>query len=63
MEFTCGLYNPESIALSFKPDKPGYVGNWYGFRADTAERARIVGVALSINGTGNIEPGEITSLL
>lgn len=63
MEFTFGLYNPDSIALSLNADDPGFVGNWYGFRAENAERARIVGVELSINGTGNIGPVEITSLL
>ncbi|HLW39144.1 MAG TPA: TonB-dependent receptor [Brumimicrobium sp.] len=63
MEFTFGLYNPDSIALSFNPDNPGYIGNWYGFRAENAERARIVGVELSVNGTGNIGPVEISTLL
>lgn len=63
MEFTFGLYKPDSITLSFDPNKPGYIGNWYGFRAENAERARIIGAELSINGTGFIGPVEITALL
>jgi iron complex outermembrane receptor protein len=63
MEFTFGYFKPDSIQLSFNPNEPGYPGNWYGFRAENAEEARISGIELSINGTGNIGPFEITALL
>ncbi|HZH87396.1 MAG TPA: TonB-dependent receptor [Brumimicrobium sp.] len=63
MEFTFGYFKPDSIPLSFNPNNPGYPGNWYGFRAENAEEARISGIELSINGTGNIGPVEITTLL
>ncbi|MBW7867463.1 MAG: TonB-dependent receptor [Brumimicrobium sp.] len=63
MEFTFGFYIPDSIPPSFNPNLPGYVGNWYGFRAENAEHARIVGAELSVSGTGSIGPLEITTLL
>lgn len=63
MEFTFGYYQPDSIPISFNPADPGYPANWYGFRAENAEHARIIGAELSINGTGNIGPVEITALL
>ncbi|HTO38875.1 MAG TPA: TonB-dependent receptor [Brumimicrobium sp.] len=63
MEFTFGFYLPDSIQPSFNVNDPGYIGNWYGFRAENAERARIIGAELSINGTGKIGPIEITALL
>lgn len=63
MEFTFGLYAPDSVTLSTNPSNPNYIGNWYGFRAENAEQARIIGAELSINGTGKIGPVEITALL
>ena len=63
MEFTFGYFKPDSIPLSLNPDDPGYPGKWYGFRAENAEHAQIAGIELSINGTGNIGPVEVTTLL
>ena len=63
MEFTFGFYKPDSIPISINPNQPGFVGNWYGFRAENAEQARISGIEFSINGTGNIGPVKITTLL
>ncbi len=63
MEFTFGYFKPDSIPVSINPNDPGFIGNWYGFRAENAEHARVSGIELSINGTGNIGPVEITTLL
>lgn len=63
MEFTFGLYIPDSIPLSLNQNDAGFIGKWYGFRAENAEHARILGVELSLNGTGKIGPVEITTLL
>ncbi len=62
-EFTFGVYNPDSIALSLNPDDIGYIGNWIGFQAQNAERARITGVELSINSQGTIKEVELLTLL
>jgi len=62
-EFTFGVYNPDSIALSVNPDDIGYLGNWIGFQAQNAERARISGVELSINSAGTIEEVELVTLV
>lgn len=62
-EFTFGVYNPDSIALSVNPDDIGYIGNWIGFQAQNAERARISGVELSINSQGKIKEVELLTLL
>lgn len=63
MEFTLGNYIPDSIPPSFNPNDPGYIPNWIGFRAENAESARITGVEVSINGTGNIGPIKIQTLM
>ncbi|MEX1191113.1 MAG: TonB-dependent receptor [Brumimicrobium sp.] len=63
MEFTFGYFKPDSIPVSFNPDDPGYPGKWFGFRAENAEKARIVGVELCLNGTGKIGPVEITTIM
>ncbi len=54
MEFAFGVYNPDSIPLSFSPTSPGYAFNWVGFRAQNAEDARINGLDFSIVGTGKV---------
>jgi iron complex outermembrane receptor protein len=63
MEFTFGYFKPDSIPLSFNPNDPGFPQNWFGFRAENAEQARITGVELSINGTGKIGPVGVTALM
>lgn len=63
MEFSFGYFKPDSIPVSFNPNDPGFPQNWFGFRAENAEQARITGVELSINGTGNIGPVEVTALM
>ena len=63
MEFTFGLYKPDSIALSTNPDDIGYINNWIGFQSQNAEQARITGLEVSFNSEGKIKQFEITSLL
>lgn len=63
MEFTFGYFKPDSVPISFNPNDPGYPEKWFGFRAENAENARITGVEVSINGTGNIGPVEVTALM
>lgn len=53
-EFTFGLYIPDSIPLSINPDEIGYFGNWIGFQAQNAERARITGFELSLSSKGRL---------
>ncbi len=63
-EFTFGLYIPDSIPLSANPDDIGYLGNWVGFQAQNAEKARITGVELSLNSQGKLYKDiEIQSLV
>lgn len=64
MEFTFGLYIPDSVTiLSINPAAWNYVGNYAGFQAQNAEKARITGLELSFNSQGSIGPVEVTSLL
>lgn len=64
MEFTFGYFKPDSIPVNiFDPNDPGYPAKWFGFRAENAEKARIAGVELSVNGTGHIGPVEITTIM
>ncbi len=63
MEFTFGYFKPDSVPISFNPNDPGYPANWFGFRAENAEQARITGVETSINGKGSIGPVEVTALM
>ena len=63
IEFTFGLYKPDSINLTTDPDSPGYINNWLGFQAQNAERARIAGIELSFNSSGKIGKFEIISLM
>jgi len=62
MEFTLGVYNPDSIPLSGNPNNPGYIGKWVGFRAENAEAAQISGFEASVNGTGKIGPIKVQTL-
>lgn len=63
MEFTLGNYKPDSIPGSFNPNDPGYILKWIGFRAENAEAAQITGLELSINGTGEIGPVKVQTLM
>ena len=64
VEFTFGVYNPDSIVLQFQdPGELDYILNWVGFQAQNAERARIAGVEFSFNSMGKIGDVELTSLL
>lgn len=64
MEFTFGLYIPDSVKiLSLNETHPNYVGNFLGFQAQNAEKARIAGVELSFNSQGKIGEVELTSLI
>lgn len=71
MEFTFGFYEPDSLQFVNDPNSPlniieqyeAYVQRWLGFRAENAERARISGLELSINGTGNVGPVKVTTIM
>ncbi len=74
MEFTFGFYEPDSIVFLddvYDPTSPlniiqqyeAHVQRWLGFRAENAERARITGFELSMNGTGNIGPVKVTTIM
>jgi iron complex outermembrane receptor protein len=64
MEFAFGLYIPDSVTIiSLNPEAPNYLGNFVGFQAQNAEKARITGIEVSFNSIGTIGPVEVTSLL
>lgn len=63
MEFTFGYFKPDSIPASLDPNNPGYIPNWFGFRAQNAEEARILGAELSISGQGKIGDVEVTTIM
>jgi outer membrane receptor protein involved in Fe transport len=63
IEFTFGIYNPDSIALSTDPNELGYIYNWAGFQAKNAEKALIRGFEISSSSKGNIGKVELTSLI
>lgn len=64
MEFTFGIYIPDSVtSVSLTPGAWNYFGNYVGFQAQNAEKARITGVEVSFNSQGTIGNVEITSLL
>lgn len=54
-EFSFGIYNPDSITLSWNPGSPGYIFNWIGFSASNAENARITGFEGGIFAEADIE--------
>ena len=58
MEFTFGIYNPDSVTLT-----QDNIYDWIGFQAKNAEKARISGVEFSFNSMGSIGPIEIISLI
>lgn len=62
-EFTFGVWNPKNIALSIDPNSEGFILKWLGFRAENAEKARILGTELTFASEGNIGDVTIRSLL
>ncbi len=63
MEFTFGIYNPDTISLNFVPGTLGYIKNWIGFQSQNAEKARISGLEFSFNSEGKIGKVELLSLI
>lgn len=63
MEFAFGFYIPEGVTPSLDPNNPGYIGKWFGFKAQNAENARISGLEFSFNSEGKIKNLEISSLI
>jgi outer membrane receptor protein involved in Fe transport len=64
MEFTFGLYLPDNnTAISLDPNNENYFGNFVGFQAQNAEKARITGFEVSFNSQGKIKEVELTSLI
>jgi iron complex outermembrane receptor protein len=64
MEFTFGVFIPDTnSSLSLNPAAWNYIGNYFGFQAQNAEKARIAGVELSFNSQGKIGEVELTSLI
>lgn len=58
MEYTFGIYNPDTIALTIDN-----LTDWIGFKSKNAEKARITGVEFSFNSQGKIGQVEVISLL
>jgi outer membrane receptor protein involved in Fe transport len=58
MEFTFGVYKPDSVTLS-----PANLKNYVGFQAQNTEKARISGIEFSFNSIGSIGDVQIVSLL
>lgn len=58
MEFTFGLYKPDSVQLTSTNFK-----NYIGFQAQNAEKARITGFEISFNSGGKIGPVEVVTLI
>ena len=64
MEFTFGVYIPDSVTtISLNPEAYNYFGNYVGFQAQNAEKARITGIELSFNSQGTIGDVQLTSLI
>lgn len=62
VEFRFGNYIPDTLQPSLNPAQPGYVFNWIGFQAQNAEKARITGAEITLQGTGEIGPLDVTIL-
>lgn len=58
MEFTFGLYKPDSVQLN-----QNNLTQYIGFQAQNAERARISGFEISFNSAGKLGPIEVVSLI
>lgn len=64
MEFSFGVYIPDSVSsISLNPEADNYYGNFVGFQAQNAEKARITGAEISFNSQGTIGKVELTSLI
>ncbi|MBB79175.1 MAG: hypothetical protein CL844_09265 [Crocinitomicaceae bacterium] len=63
MEFTFGVYIPDDVIVSINPSSPYYFGNYVGFQAQNAEKARVSGLEFSFNSQGKIGDVELTSLI
>ncbi len=64
MEFTFGVYIPDTLSsLSLNPEAWNYVGNFFGFQAQNAEKARIAGIEFSFNSQGKIGNIELNTLM
>ncbi len=63
IEFTFGIYNPDSIQLNLDPNSAGYIYKWIGFKAKNAEEAQITGLEFSFNSEGKIKEVEVRSLI
>lgn len=61
IEFTFGIYNPDSIPLSLNPESPGYLYKWIGFQAKNSEEAQITGLEFSFSSEGEIKEVELRS--
>ncbi len=56
MEFTFGVYLPDSVAERLEVTDPNYIStavSYAGFRAENVEKSRITGLDLSFVGSGN----------
>ncbi len=58
MEFTFGLYKPDSVQLN-----QNNLTQYIGFQAQNAEKARISGFEISFNSAGKLGPIEVVSLI
>jgi iron complex outermembrane receptor protein len=55
VEFTFGIWNPDTVQLNLNPNHPNSIGRWSGFRAQNApETARISGVDFSLVAKGKV---------
>lgn len=63
IEFTFGIYNPDSISLTTDPSDIGYINNWAGFQAKNSEKAEIKGIEISTNGYGDIGKIGLSTLI
>jgi outer membrane receptor protein involved in Fe transport len=63
MEFTFGVFIPDSVSPNLNPNSQYYIGKYFGFQAQNAEKARIAGVEFSFNSQGKIGEVEVTSLM
>lgn len=63
MEFTFGMYAPPGTPLNANPNSPYFFGNFLGFQAQNAEKARITGVEFSFNSQGKIKEVELVTLI
>lgn len=64
MEFAFGAFIPDTnSSLSLNPEAWNYIGNYFGFQAQNAEKARIAGIEFSFNSQGKIGNVELNTLM